>query len=360
MRKRTLVVDVDDTISMTVNRDYANATPDEEMINKLNNLYLEGWEVIYFTARGQLSANKDIEVINKTRLPVLKKWMKDSGVLYTDLKFGKPFGDYYVDDKALRPDEFLDMSFDTLGGRSEAEVSRVGDLVMKVADNTRMQTEWYAYNDYVLCPEVVDSAPSVYRMEYIFGKPGYVGLESNTVQEMIRAIDSFKRVEPMPGYTGSWASYVDRCLRKFDGDIKDRIKTIAMRFADYCESNHSFCHGDMTLSNIIVTPQKDVFFIDPSVQKGVWSSWLIDFGRIMQSLRGRYEERYLDAEYDDTKKMYIPFLHEHFGVPEKVSLLMETLILCRIWHHQKRHDVEHGEETMNQILELLETMENVR
>lgn len=352
-RKKTLVVDVDDTISRTENRDYANSIPYTSMIRKLNNLYDNGWDVIYFTARGQLSANKDLEVINNTRLPVLVKWMEDNGVKYTEVLFGKPFGDYYIDDKAIRPDEFLGMSFDNFEGRSGAEVSRVGDLVIKVAENTQMQVDWYNHNQFVLAPRVVDNAPSVYRMEYIDGTPGWLNLQASTIVQAVEAIKSFKDNDPMPGYSGLYDDYLERCIRKLPGAMKHVIRQIAGGF----NPEQSFCHGDLTLTNMIVKPDGQVYFIDPSIQKDIWSSYMIDVGRLMQSLRGRYEEKFLGAPIDDTKSVYVPYILEQVSIDEEDADIMELLIHCRIWHHQKRHSVADGKETMKQIWKLIEKLQ---
>lgn len=102
-----LIVDVDDTILTTYNRDYHNSEPHTEMIDKLNRMYDEGWVIVYCTARGQLSNNGDIEKIEKNVRPILEDWMSRNGVKYHELIMGKPWGAYYIDDKAMKPDEFL-------------------------------------------------------------------------------------------------------------------------------------------------------------------------------------------------------------------------------------------------------------
>lgn len=360
-RKKTIVVDVDDTISVTTNRDYANAVPFVDMIEKVNLLYESGWEVIYFTARGQLSSNYDLEEIEKTRRPVLEAWLKEFSVKYDKLIMGKPFADIYLDDKAMKPEEFLETNFDNMEGRSGAEVSRVGDLVMKVAENTQMQVDWYQYNvdnECVPAPMVTDHAPSVYRMSYIEGTPGWKNLQSSTIMQAVDTIKTFKGQDPMPGYEGRYEDYVGRCIRMLPPKISQQVKSLAFDLTNM-NDEQSFCHGDLTLTNMIVK-DKVVFFIDPSVQKGIWSSWQIDVGRLMQSLRGRYEEKFLGAPVDDGKSIYIPWILNELSIEEQVADVMELLIHCRIWHHQNRHDITDGIETMKQILELIEKCKNTK
>ena len=109
--KKTLIVDVDGTILQAENRDYENAKPFQNVIDKLNLLHEKGWTVIYFTARGQLSKNGNMSRIEKENRPVLEKWLKDHDVRYDYLLFSKVFGAFYIDDKALTPEIFLQKDF---------------------------------------------------------------------------------------------------------------------------------------------------------------------------------------------------------------------------------------------------------
>ena len=102
----TIVVDIDDTISFTYNRDFENSEPNEEVINKINEHYDNGWKIILFTARGAKSCNTLEEKEAKYR-DVTERWLKKHNVKYHTLMFGKPNADYYVDDKNISVDEFV-------------------------------------------------------------------------------------------------------------------------------------------------------------------------------------------------------------------------------------------------------------
>ena len=353
-RKRTIVSDVDDTISVTVNRDYANAIPIQPVIDKLNRLYDEGWHIIYSTARGQLSANFDLDKINKTRKPVLEKWLKENGVKYHELIMGKPFADYYLDDKAMLPEQFLSEDFGLkMEGRSGADVSRVGNLVMKVCANAQMQVDWYANcPEGVLIPKVTDSAPSVYRMEYIKENSSF---SDSTARDLIKAVELFMDTPCMDEYQGEFMDYAKYCVRKLPKAFAELILMYADDWEVYCQARQSFCHGDLTLTNCIHTKEGTVF-IDPSVQKGVWNSWLIDIGRIFQSLFMRYEEKYLGHERIYSKDFFVPYIREHFHLPEPLCYLMTVLIYARIWHHQVEHSEEDGKKTMEDLTWLLKKL----
>ena len=102
----TYVIDLDDTICFTENRDFENSKPYQEVINKINELYEKGWKIIIYTARGGKSC-KTLEEREKKYRDVTERWLKKHNVKYTELLFGKMNADYYVDDKNLSIEEFL-------------------------------------------------------------------------------------------------------------------------------------------------------------------------------------------------------------------------------------------------------------
>ena len=55
-------------------------------------------------------------------------------------------------------------------------------------------------------------------------------------------------------------------------------------FSDYYNENKSFCHGDSAIDNFIFDG-KDYYMIDPIYNPDLYSSWLLDVSKIMQSLK---------------------------------------------------------------------------
>jgi capsule biosynthesis phosphatase len=356
MGKRRIVVDVDDTILVTTTtRDYYNSTPLAVMIDKLNRLYDEGFEIVYFTARGQVSKNGDLDLIEKEVRPILEDWMDRHGVKRTSLIMGKPYADYYVDDKAMTPIQFLSATFDTqLSGRSGANLLRVGDEVVKTCSNATMQTEWIRRaDDYGFSvPVVLSESPTGYRMDFIEGTPAWADVTTSTVRAMARFIEVASNLPPIPGYSGSFASYVKRSVRKLPRELQEKIADLSTRWESYCDNQQSFCHGDLTLDNMIDSPFGQIM-IDPSVQEGIWSSWLIDVGRVLQSLEHRYEEEFKGAPVNEDKEFYLSWILSKLNVDRELADLQALLIYCRIWHHQCLHSTSDGEKTMDTIMKLI-------
>ena len=106
------VFDLDNTICTpgathdTYNR-YVLAKPIPQTIGRMRQLYAEGHTIIIHTARRMVTHNGDVDAIVADVGEVTVKWLEKHEVPYHQLVFGKPYGDYYVDDKAVRPDEIL-------------------------------------------------------------------------------------------------------------------------------------------------------------------------------------------------------------------------------------------------------------
>ena len=83
--------DIDETICKTSNLNYEKSIPYFERINQINKLYDNGYEIKIYTARG---SGTGIDWSDLT-----KKQLKDWGLKYHELHFGKPNADYYIDDK---------------------------------------------------------------------------------------------------------------------------------------------------------------------------------------------------------------------------------------------------------------------
>lgn len=91
------VVDIDDTLiySKLDNGEYILEGYNRKLIDILNNLYNGGCDIILYTGR------------HWNHL-VLTKWQLQQGnIKYTTLIMAKPVGDYYIDDKAILPEDFI-------------------------------------------------------------------------------------------------------------------------------------------------------------------------------------------------------------------------------------------------------------
>ena len=109
-----LIVDIDNTNTIHgSSANYADKIPNLDLIEKLREYRAKGYEIVLFSARNMKTYIGDIGKITKNTLPILIKWLEDNKVEYDSLIMGKPWcGEkgFYVDDKAIRPDEFINLS----------------------------------------------------------------------------------------------------------------------------------------------------------------------------------------------------------------------------------------------------------
>ena len=106
---KILCIDVDDTICFTENRDYTKSTPHQPVIDKIREAYDAGYEIILHTARGQGRSNNRIEAVASEVFQEIEDMCIRLNVPYDNIVLGKPLAIRYIDDKAMRPDEFLAM-----------------------------------------------------------------------------------------------------------------------------------------------------------------------------------------------------------------------------------------------------------
>ena len=108
---KTHVFDLDGTLCLPnlsrpdTNGRYAEAVPIMEVILKLRKIHLNGDRVIIHTARRMLTHGGDVRKVEADVGQVTRDWLAKHEVPYHELIFGKPYGDVYIDDKAMRPEE---------------------------------------------------------------------------------------------------------------------------------------------------------------------------------------------------------------------------------------------------------------
>jgi|TARA_R110000744_G_scaffold99591_4_gene192124 histidinol phosphatase-like enzyme len=93
------IIDIDGTICTNTYGKYEEATPLPENIKKINCLYEDGYQIIYWTARGSTTGIDWTELTTQQ----LKEW----GVRYTELRMRKPDYDLFICDKAVNSETYF-------------------------------------------------------------------------------------------------------------------------------------------------------------------------------------------------------------------------------------------------------------
>jgi capsule biosynthesis phosphatase len=111
---KRLVVDLDDTISITKDGDYINSQPVAAVIDKLREYKAEGFEIVIQSSRNMRTYESNIGKINIYTLPNIINWLKKHDVPFDEIYIGKPwcgFDGFYIDDKSIRPAEFINLTY---------------------------------------------------------------------------------------------------------------------------------------------------------------------------------------------------------------------------------------------------------
>ncbi|MBO7079505.1 MAG: hypothetical protein J6W64_06825 [Bacilli bacterium] len=331
----SFVFDIDDTICNNKNRDYANAIPFEEVINKINYLYDNGATIKLYTSRGMVSCNGDIEKIITKNKSILEKWLKKNKVKYNELIFGKPLGDLYVDDKAMNVRDFTKQEFKQLSGHSGYKVIRIGNIVRKEMseENYIKLNNWYEDSKNIAkSPQKISNLYSTMYIQYIDGVNATECISKQLLDKIIAQILLFKEKKKKSfnkeivinkllkhkSKDKEWNSIVDECINLVSElDLKEYA---------------SLSHQDLTLSNIIVKDD-ELYLIDSLYDKDA-SSYLLDFAKLKMSLDG-YE--YLFCNGKKISKRYSRILTRRLkklGIYKEVMIL-EFMYVVRLYNYHK-------------------------
>lgn len=115
----SFVFDIDGTLCPIKEKDqeYIDLVPYPEMVEKLKEYKAGGAKIVLFTSRNMNSYGGNIGLINANTAKVLLQWLDKWEIPYDEIIYGKPWPGkrgFYVDDRAVRPDEFLKYSEEEL------------------------------------------------------------------------------------------------------------------------------------------------------------------------------------------------------------------------------------------------------
>ena len=114
-RDLTIVMDIDGTICPVKAKDqaYEDLIPYADVVETLKMYKENGATIVLNTARNMNSYNQNIGLINANTAKVLLNWLDQWEIPYDEIHYGKPWPGkkgFYVDDRTVRPDEFLKFS----------------------------------------------------------------------------------------------------------------------------------------------------------------------------------------------------------------------------------------------------------
>ena len=285
---KIICVDFDDTLSFTKNRDWENAEPNIELILKLNELQRSGWYILILTARGSISCETRQEADEKYRKQI-EEFLYKYGVLYNELSFDKPLAAYYIDDKGMLPEDFLNIDITPIKkGKSGATVERHGNEIYKTHTDSKEASEWYIEADLLglNIPKIKSLVGNTLRMEYVEHNDV---LNYYTIGRQLNKISKGGPINYKPFNT-----YIDRIedhLRfgvdqgYLSEDDRKSLWTKLKDIAPFMDLHRSFMHGDFSIENMIFNKDRGLVLIDPIYIKDLYASVYLDIAKLSHSAR---------------------------------------------------------------------------
>ncbi|HED7665020.1 TPA: HAD hydrolase family protein [Campylobacter jejuni] len=115
---KTIIIDLDGTLTIDDDKvDYCDKKPNLVLVETIKEYKKQGFKITIFTSRNMRTFNNDIEKIKIHTLPIITSWLDKHKIPYDDIIVGKPwcgFDGFYVDDKAIRPSEFINLKYEEI------------------------------------------------------------------------------------------------------------------------------------------------------------------------------------------------------------------------------------------------------
>lgn len=328
--------DLDNTLvtSPVISDDYSSVQPIEETIQLLRKLKVKGHIIIIYTARRMKTFEHNVGAVIKDCARITLDTLEKFHIPYDELIFGKPLADIYIDDKALNPYLNKPEAFGLFEMKNEEKpvnsllpnknnkIILDKDTVIKQGPTKFLEGEIFYHRNlsksltiYSFFPEFKNYALkeefSELRTEYIKGIPFALLwssklLTTNHINQLLENVSilhhTFHTFNRRPTKEDVVNNYVKKLEDRFrDEEIYnfENFETVSeeclRRLQIYCDTIKEedivgYIHGDLWFSNILLSFQNKIKFID---MKGlVWKTFttggdpLYDYAKLYQSFLG--------------------------------------------------------------------------
>ncbi len=358
--------DLDNTLVSfpKIRNDYSTVEPIEKNIKVLKNLKKMGHTIIIHTARRMKTHNgniaKIIADIGKITIETLEKF----DIPYDELLFGKPYADYYIDDKAVNAFQNLEKELGFYQDNIEARdfhsiVNNQINTLYKNGNDLSGEIHYYLNIPdelKIYFPKFIDYDihHKYYQMEKVEGIPvsklflsGDLSIEQfQKILDTINLIHSFNISDISNEQNiNIYLNYCDKLKKRYteyDYTKFDFSKEIYEKLLKFCEEYENeqqgkttIIHGDPVFTNILITHSGKIKFIDMrgklGEKKTIYGDCMYDWAKVYQSLMG-YDEILQNTVVESTfkKKMlnyFMQFIITKFGKKKFIQIQYITASL---------------------------------
>ncbi len=114
---KNIIIDLDGTLTIDSNVPYKDKPVNKDVLKQLIYYKEKGFKITIQTSRNMRTYEGNVGKINVHTLPTIIEWLDKHEIPYDEIIVGKPwcgFEGFYVDDKSIRPSEFVSKSYEEI------------------------------------------------------------------------------------------------------------------------------------------------------------------------------------------------------------------------------------------------------
>jgi len=186
---------------------------------------------------------------------------------------------------------------------------------------------------------VLERGSSVYLMEHVRGPVLADEPNRRQVSERTRAVlDQIEVWSSLPADNdATWGSYLERLEHHAAGHTGAIRRAVDAAY-DFEPFPRSWCHGDLTLENVL-SDDDGAVLIDPNYSPGLYQSHILDYGKILQSTHTLFHTTISPrtGELAEAEHVTVTFLRERgLYLPALQACLTHAVRLVRHWPDRRQ------------------------
>ncbi len=372
IKPKRFCFDLDNTLVTYPEKDgdYSTVKPIEKNIKMVQYLKKMGNTIIIHTARRMKTHHGNVGGVLKDIGPITFETLEKFKIPYDELYFGKPYADYYIDDKAVLAYNDLEKElgfYNTMINPRDfhqISLSTAMQIIKKEGSDLSGEINYYQHipNDVKdLFPIYIrgDEDYHWYEMEKINGIPisKLFLSEELTVNQIDYILGSLHRLHQIKINTNPidiYFNYIEKMTHRYQThsysqysqNVDLYYKKIINKMYEYKEKGmgvEGMIHGDPVMTNIMINQYGKIKLIDMRGKIGdkltIYGDIMYDYSKFYQSLIG-YDEILEGRKVNTTYKMTLihkfdDFIIKHYGKEylEYIQMITASLLFTLIPLH---------------------------
>lgn len=306
-QKKIICFDVDSTLLTPPKdqKDYSTCEPIYETCEFVRHLHAKGHTILIHTSRGMLTFEGNVNQAEEVHRKTLEDCLTKFNIPYHNLIFGKPYADFYIDDKAVST--FSNLYRETGFYPFSTPPNMTHDL--KLEENVYTKTgqlegEYWWYKNIPssisdLFPKLLPESDSTQirtpRISGVsFSQKFLAG--TLTITHLQALLHGLERIHHSisPNIEDIYQNYLPKLEERMGVHKNDHLyQEIATGLIEYKKLSQgvaSVIHGDPVFTNVFLTETYTLLFIDMRGKQGlelsIFGDRLYDFAKVYQSLTG--------------------------------------------------------------------------